>query len=605
MLRSLTRFSQVPKERALLGLVTCTVFCCLSLHAYWSLRRERHFSHDSMIYVQVARNWMAGRGLSAEVLYYPAVRYPASYDFPQPSTQFPPLYPLSIAMVARLGFDPADAALLVPVAALGGVLWSAFSLMTRLYDLRTALLSLLLLLLSHPLDRVSSAAWSETLALFLFLLSLLASTRARSAGHPVLAHFVAGLLGGMSFATRYAFALALPFGVLLASTGGPRRRGAAQVLAFTVAWAVPALPVMLRSLMIEGYPMGPLRPPSVIPLSTNAVNVARALAGHYASQDWEGIQLVLLGAGALAFPAWIHARARRGGPFVRDLFLSEQRFVLPLWIAAYVASLLWAAARVNLPLFDVRLIAPASVVLMLVAAVAVAAASPGGVRSLCALVTLVAVVKSAGLTRAIASSPPTSARKQIRESARLRWVERETTPADLIVGDDAHDIAFYFDRRVLSFDYFMHSTEFYRISEPGLCIVLSWMRCEQYGHVYVVLRDRVRDDPRWRREPFLSDLVGGRLEAHRHLVPVRRVGDGFIFRWICAPCDHGAAGPAVSRLTVGHNVGCEEGGESSDVDPEREPSSSMRDPGRAFLALPPGAAALVESVRWSSGRDWP
>jgi hypothetical protein len=181
---------------------------------------------------------------------------------------------------------------------------------------------------------------------------------------------------------------------------------------------------------------------------------------------------------------------------------------------------------------------------MLVAAVAVGAACPAGVRPLCATVILVALLKAAGHAHAIATSPNASQRKQVRESPRLRWVERETGPGDLIVGDDVHDIPFHFDRRVLSFDYFMHSTESYPISDSGLCIVLSWMRCEQYGNVYIVLHNRVANDPRWKREPFLSDLVGGRLEAHPRVVPVRRGREASVFKWVCAECDRSSAARA-------------------------------------------------------------
>jgi len=93
----------------------------LAAEGAWSITRERHLSQDSMVYIHAARNVLLGRGVVLDILYYPRRRFPADFDFPQLYTLQPPLYPLAIAGVARLGIDPVVAGLLVPLLACAGI----------------------------------------------------------------------------------------------------------------------------------------------------------------------------------------------------------------------------------------------------------------------------------------------------------------------------------------------------------------------------------------------------------------------------------------------------------------------------------------------------
>jgi hypothetical protein len=528
------------RSRAAAAILIAAVLVFVALFGYSSLTRRRHFSPDSMIYVQVARNWLEGRGLSLDILYFPMHRYPAHYDFPHPFVHFPPLYPFAIAALGRLGVELRDAALAIPVLALAGVLIVGPALMWRLYDARTALVALTFLLLLYPLAHVSQAAWSETPAILLWLLSLLVTVRGGNGASPFW-HLLGGLLGGLAFATRYAFALTLPLGVVTAFASGRGRRRWTNAAAHAAAWMLVGLPVLIRSWTIAGYPLGPPRTPKVIPLGVNVLDGVRVVAGHYASARYEVAQLLATGMAFLACVVWLFRTRRSGLAHARELLVSGQRFILPLWAVSIGFFLVAAAAQVNLPLSVPRLMVVVSVCTALVAAAIVARAVPLRTRTLWAMATGVALAQSVALGRAIASSPPINERKYFRESQRLQWVARQTTPDDLLIADDAWDLGFDRRRKVVIFSY--HNVPVHPLTGPGLCVLLSWARCEEHDNVYLILRDTVAERERWMKEPFLADLMSGRLEPYPHVEHLGRLDDAYVYRWKCGPCAASAVSP--------------------------------------------------------------
>src|SRR5690242_20197478 len=87
-----------------------------------SLTRLRRFTPDSMVYVDVARNVNAGQGLAYDTLKLDDPSPLIERTIPVPLTTFPPLYPLTVAALARLAgprLEAAEAAL--AVAALGAL----------------------------------------------------------------------------------------------------------------------------------------------------------------------------------------------------------------------------------------------------------------------------------------------------------------------------------------------------------------------------------------------------------------------------------------------------------------------------------------------------
>jgi hypothetical protein len=307
-------------------------------------------------------------------------------------------------------------------------------------------------------------------------------------------------------------------------------------VAYALGFLLPAAPVLIRSWTLTGYAMGPPRPPATVPVTTSARHALEALAGRYASELHGGVQMFALGAAAAALVAWLAWRGRGGLAEARAVLLARQRFVLPLWTVGYLVFVVGGAAQFSLPLLDTRLLVPASVSLALLGAAVLARAWGPGLRAAWAGALAVVIVKSLVLAHALASSPPANPRRRIRESQRLQWVARQTTAQDLLVGDDAHDLGFDRRRKVVSFDYYNHSARFHPLTGAGLCVLLSWARCEEHRNVYLILRESVARRERWMREPFLADLMHGRFDRYPHVEPLGRLDDAYVYRWRCGPC---------------------------------------------------------------------
>src|SRR5262245_4331149 len=306
------------------------ILALAALQAHLSLTRSRRFSPDSMNYVNVARNLLAGRGLSQDTLGFNQGDFTTQLAFPEPFTVQGPLFPILIAALGLLGISAADAALLVPALAYPAILWAGFLLARRAWGERAALLALLLLVSSEPLRLIGGAAWAEAPGILLLLLSLLLLLRDRA--------FAAGLLGGLAFAERYPLLIGLPLGAagLLVSRDGAR--GAARRAGvFALGFLLVAGPVLARNLTLTGRWSGAVRNPAESGPLDHIASAAEILFGQYllarggAASSAQAALLALSIALAVArLPA-----SRLGA--LRDLLLSGRRFILTTFPAVYSA----------------------------------------------------------------------------------------------------------------------------------------------------------------------------------------------------------------------------------------------------------------------------
>ena len=111
----LARRAIVP---ALIGLSALAGMLCLA-HA---TRHGIGIAPDSVSYIEAARNLGAGHGIST------LADEGAGY---LPMTRFPPLYPVAIAAISRLGVDPVDAARALALALFGANIVLASALVAR------------------------------------------------------------------------------------------------------------------------------------------------------------------------------------------------------------------------------------------------------------------------------------------------------------------------------------------------------------------------------------------------------------------------------------------------------------------------------------------
>jgi hypothetical protein len=173
-----------------------------------ALAASRHgvgASPDSVVYIGVARNLLAGRGLTEP--------FGALVD--TPLTRYPPLYPALLAAGGPLGLDPLATARWISALLFGvNILFVGLALATLLPRARwLPVVGALLAASGLPLLTMHSMAWSEPLFLLLNFLSLLALAAYLDQGRPA-ALVLAGALGGLALLTRYAAFPLVAVGVL-------------------------------------------------------------------------------------------------------------------------------------------------------------------------------------------------------------------------------------------------------------------------------------------------------------------------------------------------------------------------------------------------------
>ena len=151
-------------------------------------------SPDSVVYVSGARGLLGGSGFSLPSY---------SGDF-IPVVQYPPLFPIGLALLGLAGLDPLEGAkwfnLVLFAANVTLIGWTVY-FSTRSFG--SSVLISLLAMVSFPMVQVHSMAWSEPLFIFCTFLGLALLAHYTEA-HQRSLLIASSLLVGLGFLTRYA-----------------------------------------------------------------------------------------------------------------------------------------------------------------------------------------------------------------------------------------------------------------------------------------------------------------------------------------------------------------------------------------------------------------
>ncbi len=519
------------RDRALGWLLVASLALLAGALATVALTRPRLVSYDSFDYVDVARNVALGRGLTQSALGYNEPRFPVDGDWPAPFTSQPPLYPLAVAALIRLGLDPVRAGLLVPILALAALWLVAWRLTRALWGPEAAAAAVASLAGAAALTGFGFRAWSELLAIAFALLALALQVRAVGAAaagaRPTSggsAAFGAGLAAGAAFATRYLFVIAWPVG--LAGWLGRGRRGLAQALAFTAGFALVAGPVVARNLLLKGTLAGVGHNPSSESPAMVVARVAKTLAG-----GWGALALLVAVAALLALlrrraGSWSAALARVPG---------APGWLVALWALAYLVVLVAVRSLVHFDDIGLRLMSPFLVCALLLAAALAARALPLPRAAWLALGVVVALAASGLVLARGLALPHLAPAQRVAASPRLAWVRDHVAPGDLVIGDDPVDLPLYFrgpdggPRRVASFSPAPY------MRPVTAAELLSFARQQTSGWrrpAWLVLRRRDSDPEEWRLQfgPLIADLATGRTAEHPEFHLMADLDDALVFR---------------------------------------------------------------------------
>lgn len=328
------------------------IFLLAALGSGVALAATRHgagASPDSVVYIGVARNLLAGRGLTE----------PFGAEIDTPLTRYPPLYPVVLAAGGPVGADPLTTARWLGALLFGAnILFVGLALAALLPRSRWLPLAGALLAASGlPLLTMHSMAWSEPLFLLLSFLSLFVLAAYLDQARPA-ALLLAGLLGGLAFLTRYAAIPFLAAGVLGLLLMGRRpavqRLGSAAL--FAVLGALPTALWTLRNLAVADTAAARVlawHPAGKAHVWQALYTVAGWLHVPDRAPDWLRLGLLLAVAVMALVAAALMWRSRPAGRV--PAFVKLLALLIPLYMAFLVASI--SLLDASTPLDD-RILAP-------------------------------------------------------------------------------------------------------------------------------------------------------------------------------------------------------------------------------------------------------
>ena len=304
-----------------------------------------------------------------------------------PYLLFPPLYPLVLAGISRLGMAPVDAAQALHIAAFGlTALLAGLWLRRRVQSDLIAVAVTLTAVIAAPLLNTASYLWSETLFALLIALSLmqLELYRQRPDGTGgKLALAGSAVCAGLSAVTRYMGIAAILTGVMLilAMPKLSLRVRLAYAAAYGMAASIPLAVYMARNYALTGsWIVSPNRD-AAYTMGDALRDLVGGILGYWQIGDapvasgpgilWAGAALAALAAtvGVLLYRRRIRAgRARR-----RDVVPGPSTGLAPAlpfaaFAAAYVAILLVVVSDRAAQSIDSRYLMPILTPLLLAAA---------------------------------------------------------------------------------------------------------------------------------------------------------------------------------------------------------------------------------------------
>lgn len=515
------------------NLIRVAVWFCfaiyLGLFVFNMATRIGRFSPDSMNYVNVARNIAEGNGITQPTLGFNQLRINPDDDIPAPLIAHPPLYPLLISWVTRIGVSAPVSALLVSASGLALIFVLVFKLAAALYGEKVALTSMGLLLFYGPLRYIAGFAWSDPVAIALMLFCLLLLVR-KSAGRFV---FTAGFMAGLAFATRYAFFPLLPVGAAFLIISSPSGRRIKNICLYGFAFALVAGSVWGHNFVAKGSLMPPSRR-APADLSETIVTAFRSIFGRYLIGLSPRLQFGLFAVSLLvcAISLFKSGIVRR----TREVFLANNRYLLLAWSLTYLIFIVaqrsawfFGEDRANEML---RIAAPAGIVLLICWTSLLINSLKIPLSGITIIVLLLLSVSIWREARAMTQVPRFDLQHQVGYFPRLAWIAAHTSNADLIIGEDTVDIPFFLSgRRTLSFSP-------YPITEYATYdLIESYSRrhCAAYQNIFIILPNHGLSEEQWRAVygNFFADLIFGQIEKYPAITLVQQLEDASVFKVQC------------------------------------------------------------------------
>ncbi len=411
---------------------------------------------DSFIYLDSAINIAHGRGcvhsfvLTSEVCDWDGIRYiPMGY--------WAPGYPYFLSFWLRI-FRLEDGKWLEIIQ--GFLMWITYLsiLFFPIYGSKeNGLISLLFCLITYPFTYLFSWFWSETLSTLVFFAFLFWSVKALKSGK-LYAWYILGVMGGIAFAIKYVLIALFLFGYVLliietlfylAKGIGGNKIGRekinlkiflAKLVLFSVGWGICAVPLLIRNYNLTGAFLGYTRERSEISLLENLSYAISAILNSWFDPKFVPLEIQpqIIVVFILFFTLFVVLRGRYGR--VINWICSWETLILLLWAIFYIGVVVVYSSIYNIDIIGVRLLSPAFLSLILLVSGLVSEVF-GITRVLCiVLCGLGILVFSVSYPYRSDDFPPL---RELSQKERVKWVCRNTTAEDLILGDSTFDLTIF------------------------------------------------------------------------------------------------------------------------------------------------------------------
>ena len=528
-MRNTLKPASIPLLLGLLFVLHASVFGWLSVAAI------RRVSPDSMNYIAVARNVVAGEGLVQSA---PGFNQPTLWDedfsprFPRKTrASHNPGYVLVLAGVSvGTGWDAADAAFILSAAAYAAALVAGFLFARRVWDDGAGLLAAAFLAL--VLRRTFLYAWTEPIgiACLLAMLALLAH------GATLRRSVAAGLLAGLALFVRSGMLPILALGGLACLL--EREYRFRRLLLFGAGAGV----VLAGTWTGEGH----VYPPHSFIEDVRLFPAALAdLVGEFLLRTrWDLAALAMVGS-----LAWWRAR-RDGTPIIPNH--GRNGCILAIaWVTGCAVFLIAAHAMLTevFEPFSERLLAPVRAVLVVCCAGLFwqGLGKPWRLAVATAAFAASMAVNIGYNTAVLGSGRSDSDAARIAESPRRRWVAQHTGSNDFVVGTNLVDLP-YFIRQAPDVASFGRANYFRHVSKRQLDAVFR-ARCEAYDGMYLVL-NRAGPDAVRQYGDFIARMAAGQPAPAYALAA--GLADAWVYRFTgCPEVDMAATAPETGEPAPG------------------------------------------------------
>ena len=450
----------------------------------------------------MASNIAAGKGVTQSAINFnQSLDFDADPQIPYPYIAQPAVYPILLSIGIKLGFTPLASARIISILSILGILAGMVALSYLTNNARHAYLFLILTTLFLPFRSIIAYVWTEPLALafLLFSISIYLLYVKRLDGRLLL---LSGFLAGLAAGTR--FVLALLFVVYLLDQFLHRsswKKLISNSFLLLSTGSITIIPVLVYTYLVTGR-MLPEQLPTDKSFWTNVSDVFSSMfteVFYYHGTLFTIGLVILLLIGFVLFYKW--------KKMTESLSLSDRRIfqILFTWSISYLVVVIIQRSITFFSPLNSRILIMVTIFFLFAIGYLLIKQYQNHMVILNALYLMMVIFGCYKEVVTLVNLPGMNPILELSESSRIKWLRKNTTPEDLILGDNTVDVALLRGNDSVSFSAVPYT---YNLQYEPLSRYLS-RHCAEYPKVYMVIQNLIHKNYELdlKYGSFIADLL--------------------------------------------------------------------------------------------------